>query len=95
MECNKYEGLQINVISEGSMNRNVVVSLALMLLVASFASWVADDGAVLGEKSARRATASMVKASRNKAPAPKGTILDVNQIAEPNQRGVRELNTAQ
>ena len=50
--CNKYEGLQINVISAGSMNRNVVVSLALMLLVASFASWVADDGAVLGEKSA-------------------------------------------
>lgn len=95
MGCNKYEGLQINVISAGSINRNVVVSLALMLLVASFASWVADDGAVLGEKSAQRAAASMVKASRNKALAPKGTILDVNQIAEPNQRGVRELNTAQ
>ena len=45
------------------MSRKFVVSLAAMLLVASLASWAADDGAALYKKSVQVATVPMVKAS--------------------------------
>ena len=45
------------------MSRNFVVSLLAMLLVASLASWAADDGATLYKQSVQVATGLTGKAN--------------------------------
>ena len=64
------------------MNRNFVVKLAAMLLVASSASWAADDGAALYKKKCAgcHGASGEGKPAMN-APALKGTALAVDQIA--------------
>ena len=65
------------------MKRNFVVSLATMLLVASSASWAADDGAALYKKKCAGCHgASGEGKPAMKAPALKGTSLEANQIAD-------------
>jgi len=89
------------------MNRNFVVSLAAMLLVASLASWAADDGAALYKKKCAGChSASGEGKHAMKAPALKGTSLEANQIAEhinkgesgskaPHNKGIAGLNDEQ
>jgi mono/diheme cytochrome c family protein len=65
------------------MNRNFMISLAAMLLVVSFSSWAADDGAALYKKKyAGCHGADGEGKPAVKAPALKGTSLGANQIAE-------------
>ena len=88
------------------MNRKLVVSLATMLLVVSLASW-ADDGAALYKtKCAGCHGANGEGKPAMKAPALKGTNLEVSQIAEhitkgepgskvPHNKGIAGLNEEQ
>jgi len=89
------------------MNRLFVVSLATMLVIASSASWAAEDGASLYKtKCAGCHGASGEGKPAMKAPALKGTSLDANQIAEhitkgeagskaPHNKGIAGLNDEQ
>src|SRR5271157_2747121 len=89
------------------MNRKFVVSLAAMLLVASLACWAADNGAALYKtKCAGCHGASGEGKPAIKAPALKGTNLEVSQLAEhiakgesgskaPHNKGIAGLNDEQ
>lgn len=89
------------------MNRKFVVSLTAMLLVGSLACWAADDGAALYKtKCAGCHGASGEGKPAIKAPAIKGTKLEVSQLAEhiakgepgskaPHNKGVAGLNDEQ
>jgi mono/diheme cytochrome c family protein len=89
------------------MNRKLVVSLAAMLLVASWDSWAADDGGALYKaKCAGCHGASGEGKPAIKAPALKGTTLEASQIAEhiakgesaskaPHNKGIAGLNDEQ
>jgi cytochrome c len=89
------------------MNSRFVVNLAAILLIASLASWAADDGAALYKtKCAGCHGASGEGKSAMKAPALKGTNLDVNQVVErvtkgqsgskaPHSKGMAGLNDVQ
>jgi mono/diheme cytochrome c family protein len=89
------------------MNRSFVVSLAAMLLVASLASWAADDGAALYKKKCAGCHGAGGEGKpAMKAPALKGTSLEANQIAEhitkgesgskaPHNKGIAGLNDEQ
>ena len=89
------------------MNRNFVVSLAVMLLVGSLASWAADDGAALYKKKCAGCHGANGEGKPAiKAPALKGTSLAANQIAEhitkgesgskaPHNKGIAGLNDEQ
>lgn len=89
------------------MNRNFVVSLAAMLLVASLASWAADDGAALYKKKCAGCHGANGEGKAAiKAPALKGTSIEANQIAEhitkgesgskaPHNKGIAGLNDEQ
>lgn len=89
------------------MNRKVAISWTTMLLVASLASWAADDGAALYKtKCAGCHGRSGEGKPAIKAPALKGTKLEVNQIVEhitkgesgskaPHNKGIVGLNDDQ
>lgn len=89
------------------MNRKLVLSLAAMLLVGSSASWAADDGAALYKtKCAGCHGAKGEGKPAMKAPALKGTSMEVNQIVEhltkgesaskpPHNKGIAGLNEGQ
>jgi mono/diheme cytochrome c family protein len=89
------------------MNHKSVVSLAAMLLVASLASWAADDGAALYKKKCAGCHGANGEGKPAiKAPALKGTSLEANQIAEhitkgesgskaPHNKGIAGLNAEQ
>ena len=89
------------------MNRNFVVSLAAMLLVASLTSGAADDGAALYKKKCAGCHGANGEGKPAiKAPALKKTSLEVNQIAEhltkgesgskaPHNKGIPGLNDEQ
>ena len=89
------------------MNCKFVVNLVAILLVAPLASWAANDGAALYKtKCAGCHGASGEGKPAMKAPALKGTNLDVNQIAEritkgqsgskaPHSKGMAGLNDEQ
>lgn len=89
------------------MNRRFVVSLTAMVLVASLACWAADDGAALYKtKCAGCHGAGGEGKPAIKAPALKGTNLEVSKIAEhiakgepgskaPHNKGVAGLNDEQ
>jgi mono/diheme cytochrome c family protein len=64
------------------MNSKLVVSLGAMLLVASSASWAADGGALYKTKCAGCHGASGEGKPAMKAPALKGTKMEVTQIVE-------------
>jgi mono/diheme cytochrome c family protein len=65
------------------MNRNSVVRLAAMLLGTSLASWAADDGAALYKKKCAGCHGANGEGKPAiKAPAVKGSQLEVNQIVE-------------
>jgi len=65
------------------MNCKFVANLAAMLLIASLASWAADDGAARYKtKCAGCHGANGEGKPAMKAPALKGTNRDVNQIVE-------------
>jgi len=61
------------------MSRNLMVSLAAMLLVVSLASWAADDGAALYKKKCAGVTAPAEGKAAMKAPALKGIARAVNR----------------
>ena len=89
------------------MNRTFVASLAAMLLVASLTSGAADDGAALYKKKCAGCHGANGEGKPAiKAPALKGTSLEVNQIAEhvskgeseskaPHNKGIPGLNDEQ
>ena len=89
------------------MKRKSVFGLAAMLLVASLASWAADDGAALYKsKCAGCHGAGGEGKPAIKAPALKGTNLEVSKIAEhiakgepeskaPHNKGIAGLNDEQ
>ena len=89
------------------MRRQPMVSLAAMLLVLPLAAWAADNGAVLyKQKCAGCHGANGEGKPAIKAPALKGTSLEVNQIAEhltkgesgskaPHNKGIPGLNDEQ
>jgi cytochrome c len=89
------------------MNYKLVLSLLAVLVVGSSASWAADDGAVLYKtKCAGCHGAKGEGKPAMKAPALKGTNLEVNQIAEhitkgesgskaPHNKGIAGLNDGQ
>ena len=65
------------------MNYKLVLSLLAVLVVGSSASWAADDGAVLYKtKCAGCHGAKGEGKPAMKAPALKGTKLEVNQVVE-------------
>jgi cytochrome c len=70
------------------MNRKLVVTLIALLLVASSASWAADDGPALYKtKCAGCHGANGEGKPAMKAPALKGTNLEAGQIAEKLTKG--------
>jgi mono/diheme cytochrome c family protein len=89
------------------MNRKFVISLAAMLLVASLASWAADDGATLYKKKCASCHGANGEGKPAiKAPALKGTGLEASQVAEhitkgesgskaPHNKGIAGLNDEQ
>jgi cytochrome c len=89
------------------MNYKLVLSLLAVLVVGSSASWAADDGAVLYKtKCAGCHGAKGEGKPAMKAPALKGTNLEINQIAEhitkgesgskaPHNKGIAGLNDGQ
>jgi cytochrome c len=89
------------------MNYKLVLSLAAMLLVGTSGSWAADDGAALYKtKCAGCHGAKGEGKPAMKAPALKGTSMEVNQIAEhltkgesaskaPHNKGIAGLNDGQ
>jgi mono/diheme cytochrome c family protein len=89
------------------MNCKFVLSLTATLLVVSLVSWAADDGAVLYKtKCAACHGAKGEGKPAMKAPALKGTNLEINQIAEhitkgesgskaPHNKGIAGLNDGQ
>jgi mono/diheme cytochrome c family protein len=89
------------------MNCKQVLSLVAMLLVLSLASWAADDGVALYKsKCAGCHGANGEGKPAVKAPALKGTALEVNQIVEqitkgtsgskaPHNKGMSGLNDEQ
>jgi cytochrome c len=89
------------------MNCRFVLSLATMLVVVSLVSWAADDGAALYKaKCAGCHGANGEGKPAMKAPALKGTTLEVNQVVErltkgqsgsraPHSKGMAGLNDGQ
>ena len=89
------------------MNCKLVLSLLAVLVVGSSASWAADDGAVLYKtKCAGCHGAKGEGKPAMKAPALKGTQLEVNQVVEhitkgesgskaPHNKGIAGLNDGQ
>jgi mono/diheme cytochrome c family protein len=89
------------------MNRKLVLGLAVVLLVGSSATWAADDGAALYKtKCAGCHGAKGEGKPAIKAPAIKGTAMEVNQIVEhltkgesgskaPHNKGIAGLNDSQ
>jgi len=89
------------------MNYKLVLSLLAVLVVGSSASWAADDGAVLYKtKCAGCHGAKGEGKPAMKAPALKGTNLEINQIAAhitkgesgskaPHNKGIAGLNDGQ
>jgi len=89
------------------MSCKLVVNVAAILLMASLASWAADDGAALYKtKCASCHGARGEGKPAMKAPALKGTNLDVNQVVErltkgqsgskaPHSKGMAGLNGEQ
>jgi cytochrome c len=89
------------------MNYKLVLSLAAMLLVGTSGSWAADDGAALYKtKCAGCHGAKGEGKPAMKAPALKGTSMEVNQIVEhltkgesaskaPHNKGIAGLNDGQ
>jgi len=89
------------------MKRKFVAGWAAMLLVASVASWAAEDGAALYKKKCAGCHgASGEGKPAMKAPALKGTSLETNQIAvhltkgepeskAPHNKGIAGLNDEQ
>jgi mono/diheme cytochrome c family protein len=89
------------------MNCKFVVNLAAILLIASLAAWAADDGAALYKtKCAGCHGATGEGKPAMKAPALKGTNLNVNQIVDritkgqsgskaPHSKGMPGLNDEQ
>lgn len=89
------------------MNCKLVVTLAAVLLVVTSASWAADDGASLYKaKCAGCHGANGEGKPAMKAPALKGTKLEVNQVVEhltkgepaskaPHNKGISGLTDAQ
>jgi cytochrome c len=89
------------------MNYKLVLSLAAMLLVGTSGSWAADDGAALYKtKCAGCHGAKGEGKPAMKAPALKGTNMEVNQIVEhltkgesaskaPHNKGIAGLNDGQ
>jgi cytochrome c len=89
------------------MNCKLVLSLLAVLVVGSSASWAADDGAVLYKtKCAGCHGAKGEGKPAMKAPALKGTQLEVNQVVEhitkgesgskaPHTKGIAGLNDGQ
>jgi cytochrome c len=88
------------------MQCKFVVSVAAMLLVVSLASLAADDGAALYKKCAGCHGAKGEGKPAIKAPALKGTKMEVNQIVEhltkgesgskaPHNKGISGLNEGQ
>ena len=89
------------------MNCKLVLSLLAVLVVGSSASWAADDGAVLYKtKCAGCHGAKGEGKPAMKAPALKGTKLEVNQVVEhitkgesgskaPHNKGIAGLNDGQ
>ena len=89
------------------MNYKLVLSLLAVLVVGSSASWAADDGAVLYKtKCAGCHGAKGEGKPAMKAPALKGTKLEVNQVVEhitkgesgskaPHNKGIAGLNDGQ
>jgi|SRR6185295_11923016 len=64
------------------MNCKFVINVAVILLLASLTSWAADDGAALYKKCAGCHGASGEGKPAMKAPALKGTTMEVTQIVE-------------
>ena len=89
------------------MNYKLVLSLLAVLVVGSSACWAADDGAVLYKtKCAGCHGAKGEGKPAMKAPAFKGTKLEVNQVVEhitkgesgskaPHNKGISGLNEVQ
>jgi cytochrome c len=88
------------------MNCKFVVNVAVMLLVASFASWAQDGAALYKTKCAGCHGAAGEGKPKVKAPAIKGTQLEVNLVAEqitkgkagskaPHSKGIAGLNDEQ
>jgi len=89
------------------MNRKLVLGLAVVLLVGSSATWAADDGAALYKtKCAGCHGAKGEGKPAIKAPAIKGTTMEVNQIVEhltkgesgskaPHNKGIAGLHDSQ
>ena len=89
------------------MSLKFVVSVTVILMVASLASWAADDGAALYKaKCSSCHGANGEGKTAMKSPALKGTNLDLNQIVErltkgqsgskaPHSKGMAGLNDEQ
>ena len=89
------------------MNRNAAVTLTVLLLGTSLASWAADEGGALYKtKCAGCHGANGEGKPAMKAPALKGTSLEANQIVEhltkgepgskaPHNKGIAGLNDEQ
>jgi mono/diheme cytochrome c family protein len=89
------------------MNCKFVLSLTAMLLVVSLASWAADDGAALYKTKCAACHGAKGEGKPGmKAPALKGTKMEVNQIVQhltkgesgskaPHNKGISGLNEGQ
>ena len=89
------------------MNCKSVFSLAVVLLIGCSASWAADDGAALYKTKCSGCHGAKGEGKpAMKAPALKGTNLEINQIAEhitkgesgskaPHNKGIAGLNDGQ
>jgi mono/diheme cytochrome c family protein len=88
------------------MNCKFVVNVAVMLLVASLASWAEDGAALYKKKCAGCHGANGEGKPAVKAPALKGTSLEANQLVEhitkgesaskaPHNKGIAGLNDEQ
>jgi mono/diheme cytochrome c family protein len=89
------------------MNYKLVLSVAAALLVGSSASWAADDGAALYKTKCAACHGAKGEGKPGmKAPALKGTKMEVNQIVEhltkgesgskaPHNKGIAGLNEGQ
>ena len=65
------------------MKHKLAVTLAVLLLIASTASWAAEDGAALYKKKCAGCHGANGEGKpAMKAPALKGTNLEVNQLVE-------------
>src|ERR1700745_3995719 len=90
-----------------SMKHKLAVTLAVLLLTASTASWAAEDGTALYKKKCAGCHGANGEGKpAMKAPALKGTNLEVNQLVEhitkgesgskaPHNKGMAGLNDGQ